>query len=70
MRSVGFGLAIGYQWLIKRRVVVEVVHGRGVLPPSLTSYHPTLRYSTLTTNSSNDYLTFDFRTGINLGDAL
>ncbi|GAB3327688.1 hypothetical protein GCM10027299_28650 [Larkinella ripae] len=69
VRSLGFGLALGYQWLIRRRLVIEFIHGQGVLPPSLTSYRHTLRYSTLTTDTSNDYLTFDFRTGIGLGYA-
>ncbi|MFD1140939.1 DUF3575 domain-containing protein [Larkinella insperata] len=69
VRSMGFGLAIGYQWVIKQRLVVEVIHGHGVLPPTLTSFRHTRRYSPLTTDTSNEYLTFDFRTGISLGYA-
>jgi hypothetical protein len=69
VKSIGFGLTVGYMWVLKRGFVVELVHGGGFMPDALTSFQHTMRYSTVTSDSGRDYLMLDLRTGISLGYA-
>ena len=69
VKSIGFGLTIGYMWVSKSGFVVELTHGGGIMPDALTNYRHTMRYSTVTSDSGRDYLALDFRTGVSLGYA-
>lgn len=69
VQSIGFGVTIGYVWVSRRGFVVELAHGMGSMPPTLTNYEHTMRYGTVTSDSGQDYLTLDFRTGVSLGYA-
>ncbi|GAB3940951.1 hypothetical protein GCM10028805_03560 [Spirosoma harenae] len=67
VKSVGFGLTIGYMWVLKHGFVIELVHGGGFMPEALTSFQHTMRYSTLTSDSGQDYLMADLRSGVSVG---
>ncbi|QIP12721.1 DUF3575 domain-containing protein [Spirosoma aureum] len=69
VKSIGFGLTVGYMWVLKRGFVLELVHGGGFMPDALTSFQHTMRYSAVTSDSGRDYLMLDLRTGVSLGYA-
>lgn len=69
IRSLGFGLTAGYQWVFRRGFVLELFHGAGMMPPALSRYRRTRPDGTVTTDLTNAYLTMDVRTGVALGYA-
>ena len=69
IKSVGFGLTIGYQWVSSRGFVVEIFNGFGAMPPGFSRYRRMESNGTLTTTITNDYLKMDLRAGLSLGYA-
>ena len=69
IKSIGFGLTIGYQWVSSRGFVVEIFNGFGAMPPGLSRYRRMESDGTLTTTLTNDYLKMDLRAGLSLGYA-
>ncbi|GAB3642561.1 DUF3575 domain-containing protein [Spirosoma arcticum] len=69
IKSVGFGVTIGYQWVSRRGFVVEIFHGFGGMPAVLSRYRRLESDGTVTTRSTNDYLKMDWRAGVSLGYA-
>lgn len=69
IRSLGFGLTVGYQWVFRRGFVLELFHGGGMMPPALSRYRYTRPDGTETTDLTNAYLTMDLRSGVSLGYA-
>lgn len=67
VKSVGFGLTLGYQWVSSRGFVVELFHGFGAMPPALSRYRRTASDGTVTSRITNSYLTMDLRSGVSLG---
>jgi hypothetical protein len=66
IRSIGFGLTVGYQWVFRRGFVLALFHGAGMMPPALSRYHRTSPDGTVTTDLTNPYLTMDLRSGVAL----
>lgn len=69
VRSVGFGFAVGYQWVLWRNVVLEVFQGFGAMPVALTRYRRYESDGSVTTRLTNDYYKYDVRSGLSLGFA-
>ncbi|WP_420151005.1 DUF3575 domain-containing protein [Spirosoma sp.] len=69
IRSIGFGLTFGYQWVFKRGLVLDAFFGGGGMPPALSHYQHTMRYSPVTSEVGYDYRSMDLRAGVNLGYA-
>lgn len=69
VRSVGFGLTVGYQWMSRRGFVIELFNGFGAMPAALSRYRRQESDGTLTTRLTNDYLMMDWRAGLSLGYA-
>jgi len=68
-KSIGAGLTIGYQWVSRRGVVVEMFNGFGFMPPALGRYRRLESDGTVTTRLTSDYLKMDWRAGFGLGYA-
>lgn len=66
VNSIGVGLTVGYQWVSRRGVVVELFHGVGGFP--VNNIRHTGRYSNIV-SGPNDYLKLDLRSGVSLGYA-
>lgn len=69
VQSIGMGLTMGYMWVLKRHFVLELVHGGGFFPDAFTRLRHTMQYSNVTSDSGQDLLRMDLRTGIHLGYA-
>lgn len=69
VRSLGFGLLIGYQLLNRRGVIVDVFAGGGVFPAALDHLYKTGPNGGPAQLSRGDfqYQNIDLRTGVNLG---
>ena len=69
IRSLGFGLTLGHQWVGRRGFTGDVFIGGGTLPPALSQYEHTMRYSGVTSTNGFDYYSLDLRVGVSLGYA-
>lgn len=69
IKSIGFGGTVGHQWVGQKGFTGDVFLGVGAMPPGLSHYHHTFRYSTVMSTNGFDYHSMDLRAGISLGYA-